>query len=242
MPQAKKWILLCLFLIVACGEKPLPPVKDINRAPPKLSGYHTVKEGETLYAIAWRYNRDYQQLAQVNNLRSPYTLHEGDRLSLAQSAPPPKQTTQASNTSKRPVVASKPVQKTSTTTSNKNLQWYWPADGKIISTFSQQKGLKGIDISGKMGQPILSASDGEVVYSGSGLRGYGQLIIIKHNDSYLSAYAHNSKLLVREGERVKALQKIAEMGQTDTDSVRLHFEIRQQGNPVDPLRFLPKKS
>ncbi len=232
----KKWILPCLLVFtVACAPKTLPPVEDINRAPPKTSGYHTVKSGETLYAIAWRYNRDYTALARVNNLQTPYTLRVGQQISLASAPPAHVQQTQKPTQ----LVTAKPSQ---TNTPSKNLQWHWPSDGKLISTFSQQKGQKGIDIAGRMGQAVLSSGDGEVVYSGNGLRGYGQLIIIKHNDSYLSAYAHNSRLLVREGEKVKALQKIAEMGQTDTDSVRLHFEIRQQGKPVDPLQFLPKKS
>lgn len=233
----KIWMFSCLvLLLVACGSKPLPPVEDINRAPPKTSGYHTVKSGETLYSIAWRYNRDYSELARANNLRSPYTLQVGQRLSLAKPAAAPAQTTTASASTPRTAV---PASSSSKPT---KVAWHWPADGRVISNFSQQKGQKGIDIAGNIGQAVLSASDGEVVYSGGGLRGYGQLIIIKHNDSYLSAYAHNSKLLVREGEKVKALQKIAEMGQTDTDSVRLHFEIRQHGKPIDPLQFLPKKS
>ncbi|HEX8590044.1 peptidoglycan DD-metalloendopeptidase family protein [Pseudomonas sp.] len=120
--------------------------------------------------------------------------------------------------------------------------WTWPTSGVLISKFSSNGSLnKGIDIAGDLGQPVLAASDGAVVYAGSGLRGYGELVIIKHSDTYVSAYGHNRRLLVREGQQVKAGQSIAEMGSTGTDRVKLHFEIRRQGKPVDPLEFLPRR-
>lgn len=115
-------------------------------------------------------------------------------------------------------------------------QWQWPTQGKVVRGFSEQN--KGINISGKLGQPVMAANDGKVVYSGSGLRGYGKLIIIRHDKTYLSAYAHNSALVVKEGQAVKKGQKIAEMGDTDADQVKLHFEIREMGKPVDPSKFL----
>ena len=120
--------------------------------------------------------------------------------------------------------------------------WAWPSSGVLIGKFSSNGSLnKGIDIAGDLGQPVLAASDGSVVYAGSGLRGYGELVIIKHSDTYVSAYGHNRRLLVREGQQVKAGQTIAEMGSTGTDRVKLHFEIRRQGKPVDPLEFLPRR-
>ena len=119
------------------------------------------------------------------------------------------------------------------------LDWAWPARGKVVTQFSDSTTFKGIDIAGSAGQPVTASAGGKVVYAGSGLRGYGKLIIIKHNDSYLSAYAHNRDILVKEGQQVVKGQKIAEMGNTDTDQVKLHFEIRRQGKPVDPLRYLP---
>ncbi|WP_263141540.1 peptidoglycan DD-metalloendopeptidase family protein [Pseudomonas sp. RIT-PI-AD] len=120
--------------------------------------------------------------------------------------------------------------------------WAWPSSGLLIGRFSSNGSLnKGIDIAGELGQPVLAASDGTVVYAGSGLRGYGELIIIKHSDTYVSAYGHNRRLLVREGQQVKAGQNIAEMGSTGTDRVKLHFEIRRQGKPVDPLQYLPRR-
>jgi lipoprotein NlpD len=120
--------------------------------------------------------------------------------------------------------------------------WTWPSNGVLISKFASNGSLnKGIDIAGDLGQPVFAASDGSVVYAGSGLRGYGELVIIKHSDTYVSAYGHNRRLLVREGQQVKAGQTIAEMGSTGTDRVKLHFEIRRQGKPVDPMQFLPRR-
>lgn len=119
------------------------------------------------------------------------------------------------------------------------LDWGMPAQGKLVGTFSEAENRKGIDIAGKLGQPIFASAAGKVVYSGSGLRGYGKLLIIKHNKTYLSAYAHNDKLLVKEGETVTRGQKIAEMGKTDSDRVELHFEVRRLGKPVDPANYLP---
>jgi lipoprotein NlpD len=120
-----------------------------------------------------------------------------------------------------------------------NIDWAWPAAGKVISGFSETANLKGIDIAGKSGQPVLASGSGKVVYAGNGLRGYGKLIIIKHNNTFLSAYAHNREILVKEGQQVAKGQKIAEMGDSDADQVKLHFEIRRLGKPVDPAKFLP---
>jgi lipoprotein NlpD len=119
------------------------------------------------------------------------------------------------------------------------VDWSWPTSGKVIAGFSEASNLKGIDIGGKSGQPVLASAGGRVVYAGSGLRGYGKLIIIKHNNTYLSAYAHNREILVKEGQQVSKGQKIGEMGDTDADQVKLHFEIRRLGKPVDPAKYLP---
>jgi lipoprotein NlpD len=119
------------------------------------------------------------------------------------------------------------------------MEWSLPTKGKLISQFSEADNRKGIDIAGKLGQPVVASANGKVVYSGSGLRGYGKLIIIKHNNTFLSAYAHNSKILVMEGQSVSRGQKIAEMGKTDARQVALHFEVRRYGKPVDPAKYLP---
>jgi len=121
-----------------------------------------------------------------------------------------------------------------------DVAWIWPANGKMVGTFSES-GIKGVDIAGKAGDPVLAAGDGKIVYSGTGLRGYGKLVIIKHNNTFLSAYAHNQAILVKEGQAVTKGQKIAEMGNSDADQVMLHFEVRRQGKPVDPLKYLPQR-
>ena len=123
---------------------------------------------------------------------------------------------------------------------SEEITWTWPANGKLIGTFSEG-GNKGIDINGKAGDAVLAASSGKVVYSGTGLRGYGKLVIVKHNNTFLTAYAHNQNVLVKEGQSVSKGQKIAEMGNTDADQVKLHFEVRRQGKPVDPLKYLPQR-
>ena len=120
-----------------------------------------------------------------------------------------------------------------------NLGWVWPTAGKIVAGFSESANLKGIDIAGKAGQPVVASAAGKVVYAGTGLRGYGKLIIVKHNTTFLSAYAHNREIAVKEGQQVAKGQKIAEMGDSDADQVKLHFEIRRLGKPVDPVKFLP---
>jgi lipoprotein NlpD len=121
-----------------------------------------------------------------------------------------------------------------------DVPWLWPSAGKVVAPYSES-GNKGLDFAGKPGDPVLASGDGKVVYAGAGLRGYGELVIVKHNATFLSAYAHNRKILVKEGQQVSRGQKIAEMGNTDADSVKLHFEIRKQGKPVDPAQYLPKK-
>jgi lipoprotein NlpD len=120
-----------------------------------------------------------------------------------------------------------------------DLDWTWPAKGKLVTGFSDTANLKGIDIAGTAGQAIVASAPGRVVYAGSGLRGYGKLVIIKHNKTFLSAYAHNREIVVKEGQQVTRGQKIAEMGSTDTDQVKLHFEIRRLGRPMDPMKYLP---
>jgi lipoprotein NlpD len=129
---------------------------------------------------------------------------------------------------------------TVTATDDEKLSWMWPSDGKIVATFDEGKS-KGIDIAGRLGQQVMAAGAGKVMYAGSGIRGYGNLVIVKHSNSLLSAYAHNRSIVVKEGQTVSKGQVIAEMGDSDADSVKLHFEIRQQGKPVDPSRFLPSR-
>lgn len=148
-------------------------------------------------------------------------------------APPPPAASTA------PAVASKSDPARVPEIDDDSLGWMWPTNGKVIAAFSESANLKGIDIAGKAGQPIVASAAGKVVYVGSGLRGYGKLVIVKHNNTFLSAYAHNREIVVKEGQQVTKGQKIAEMGDSDSDQVKLHFEIRRLGKPVDPVKFLP---
>ncbi len=135
--------------------------------------------------------------------------------------------------------ADKPAAAPTAAVDDEGVSWMWPADGKVVGTF--EGGKKGVDIAGKAGQAVLAAGAGKVMYAGSGIRGYGNLVIIKHTNNLLSAYAHNQAILVKEGQSVTKGQKIAEMGKSDSDTVKLHFEIRQQGKPVDPSKYLPPR-
>ncbi|MDA8421381.1 MAG: peptidoglycan DD-metalloendopeptidase family protein [Pseudomonadota bacterium] len=207
------------------------------------SRYCSVLPGDTLYSIAWANGRDYRELAQWNGIAPPYTIHPGERLRLF----PPRRVRVAVRhpvpVRRRPpaVRARIPVYHPPVRHhAPQFIRWIWPARGKVTARFNPAGMEDGMEIAGKLGEPVVAAAAGRVVYEGSGLRGYGRLIIIKHSDEYLSAYAHNERILVKEGEMVKPGQKIAEMGDTGTDRVELLFEIRRQGAPVDPLRFLPK--
>ena len=222
-------------------------------------GFHIVSKGETLYAIAWRYGFDFRDISKWNGISAPYTIYPDQVVRLK---PPPasskknlqpgpvvskeSQSASTKSVSKKPTAVSvKPVETKKPATPskpkkivNRDLKWQWPVKGKIIKTGSLTS-KNGIDISGKFGDEIKSAEAGSVVYSGSGLLGYGRLIIIKHNETYLSAYAHNSELLVQEGDEVTVGQKIARMGKNSSGQTLLHFEIRKNGKSVNPSGLLP---
>lgn len=251
-------ILNALVLLCSCASPHQgAPVSDRNSPPSNKLTQHIVSSGETLFSIAWRYGRDYKKLASYNGISRPYVIYPGQNIRLnaprqvvvnkskevksnVKSLTPAKTTMPRSKTTTKVVKPVRPI--TKILRSNKSIRWIWPAKGKILASFSSQSALnKGVDIAGKLGEPVYSAADGLVVYAGSGLRGYGNLLIIKHNEKYLSAYAHNRKLLVGEGTTVKGGQKIAEIGSSGTNKNKLHFEIRRDGKPVDPTRYLPKR-
>ena len=225
------------------------------------AGYHIVSEGDTLYSIAWRYNFDYKKVASWNEVKAPYTIYPGQVIRLkpvlkkkGTNLQSPTETTNKSvkkTVPKQPLPKKevKPIVKKATQLAKKSpskalpkgpVKWNWPSNGKIARTNSPTA-KKGLNILGRAGQDVKAAAAGEVVYSGGGLVGYGKLIIIKHNDTFLSAYAYNSKLLVKEGDIVRAGQAISKMGQDHTGRTLLHFEIRQNGKPVNPVKYLPKK-
>lgn len=205
---------------------------------------HTVTRGETLYSIAQRYGLSVHDLAARNDIPPPYVIRPGQTLRLDVSAAAAAAVRAPSEEGvSRPRTPAPAVEQSKTTRERAARvgPWVWPAQGEILERFSPTGPNKGIDIGGRLGQPVLAAAPGTVVYQGSGLRGYGQLIIIKHDADFVSAYAHNNKIYVQEGDVVKGGQKIAEMGNSGTDRVKLHFEIRYRGVPVDPLDHLPKR-
>jgi len=202
-----------------------------------------VAKGDSLYGISKRHGVSIQQLAMLNQLKKPYVIQPGQTIFLKPLSS--KVSSGKTGSADKQLADAKPVKQTKSN-SSKNIQWpkrvNWqqPVKGKIIKKFDRRlNDAKGIDIAGSVGKTIVAAADGKVVYSGEGLISYGKLIIIKHNKTYLSAYAYNDKLLVKEGDVIKAGQKISEMGRKDDLSPRLHFEIRKNGKPVDPLKYLP---
>lgn len=202
-------------------------------------------KGDSLYRISNRTGVSVDRLIQLNQLKKPYVIQPGQTIFLkpletaSRSGPKPgKKTSTAS--SKGSAQSKSTQQKTQTVRWPKSVRWTRPTKGKVVKKFNRSRNdAKGVEYKGKRGDAVVAAADGKVVYSGSGLINYGNLVIIKHNKTYLSAYAYNRKLLVNEGDIVKAGQKVAEMGNKDKQSPRLHFEIRKNGKPVDPLKYLP---
>lgn len=241
-------LMMCVLLLVnGCQSTGAPaPVANIG----ERGKTHIVQKGDTLYSIAWRYGLDYVRLAQINRIRKPYTIYAGQRLKLA--GVPARLSSQSKASSDKPapkisakpktVYASKPVSKPKPAFTASRLNWSWPVNGRVISKFSLSGSVnKGIDIEAKAGTQVKAAEAGSVVYAGGNLRGYGKLVIIKHDDAFLSAYGNNESLLVKEGETVAKGQAIAKVGANDAKVEMLHFEIRRQGRPEDPIRHLPKR-
>ena len=242
---------------VAAGDmvKPLPGAENAGKP-----GYYTVKPGDTLIRIALDTGQNFRDIVRWNNLENPNLIEVGQVLRIVPPTSdnplvvtrPVMSGTASTTTAAAPVrpasaasAASAPAPAAAAVTpppaaTEDDIAWIWPAQGKLIAGFDEVKN-KGYDIDGKVGDAIIAAGDGRVVYAGAGLRGYGNLIILKHNNTYLTAYAHNQTLLVKEDQSVKKGQKIAEMGNSDADRVKLHFEIRRQGKPVDPAKYLPAK-
>jgi len=235
------FFLILSFIIAACSSdnKDYAPVVNAWKQPVSKQGGYKVQKGDSLYSIAWSYGVDYQDLAKINHLEAPYHVSPGQTIYLV-AHNKSTHSNNYKNKSSRDAVK----QKKSLSNSDKNQRlnkWAWPTKGKVISTFSMKKPVnKGIDIQGKNGQTVNAANAGIIVYSGDGISGYGNLIIIKHNKNYLSAYAHNKKNLVKEGQHVSSGQKIASMGQGYLHKSELHFEIRYKGKPINPLKKLPK--
>lgn len=249
------WVILivvyCLFL-VGCGSTPAP-VSSRPPPPSQKINHHIVGQGDTLFAIAWRYELSIESLARANGLSRPYNIYLGQRLTLDMSraraaySVPVQAARAAPIKDVRPTTSKSTVKKTSRVAQPKSYslpkgkwRWEWPVKGTVSRHYDSSRVFKGLNIQSAKGRKVGSAAPGVVVYAGRGLRGYGQLLIIKHSDTYLSAYAHNRKMYVKEGQEVAAGQKISEVGGDPENSGRLYFEIRKNGKPVDPMRLLPR--
>lgn len=245
-------------LLSACSSTPpvveeSPVVTDKKKAQPATPvrpEFHIVGRGDTLFSIAFRYGLDVRALARANGIREPYTIYPGQKLRLGEKAPVKKSAKSSvvkpsGSSSKTTTTKPQPAPATTATAPAAlphGRGWLWPVEGKVLARFDTASvGPKGIALAGNAGDAVRAARGGRVVYTGSSLVGYGQLVIIKHDDVYLSAYAHNSKLLVKEGDQVKPGQVIAEMGSSGTDRTQLHFEVRRNGDPIDPLQVLPTR-
>ena len=231
-------------MTVDASGKPLPGIENYGKP-----GYYAVRPGDTVRRIGNETGQTWQNIVRWNNLENADLIEVGQVLRVI----PPGET---AGVVARPVVPQPaivpampgvpgvkppaPAAPAVASGGDEDLGWIWPARGPLIAGFDEAKN-KGFDIGGKAGDSVIAAADGRVVYVGAGLRGYGNLIILKHNNTYLTAYAHNQTLLVKEDQSVQKGQKIAEMGSSDADRVKLHFEIRRQGKPVDPSRYLPSR-
>jgi len=227
------FLITSLLLLSACTA-----IKQHNLNGP---GWYKVKPTDTLYSVAWRYGLDFQELATWNEISAPYVIKPGQQLTLLKPAKLPAKLetgrVSADKSLKYKAVIVKPLAESY----NRVIRWRWPTKGEVINRFTLSKlDQHGIDIAGKIGQPVFAVADGKVVYSGTGLSGYGNLIILKHDNTYLSAYAHNSKILVKEGVQVSRGSHIADMGKGKNKKPILHFQIRKKGKPVDPLLYLPR--
>ena len=247
----------------AADAKPLPGAENAGKP-----GYYTVKRGDTVMRIGLETGQAWRDIVRWNNLENPNLIEVGQVLRVvppvaataaaspatgavsrpvasssvgpAAATPPVGQAAPAASAAAAAPAASASTAPATATAGEDEIVFIWPGTGAVIAGFDEAKN-KGLDLGGKAGDPVVAAADGRVVYAGAGLRGYGNLVILKHNNTYLTAYAHNQTLLVKEDQTVRKGQKIAEMGNSDADRVKLHFEIRRQGKPVDPAKYLPPR-
>lgn len=256
----RRLIFVAFVLLSGCSTGTnYAPVDDVKTGSKTAVERYVVSRGETLFSIAWSRSMDFKGLARANGIRAPYTIYPGQVLRLDDHYKPASGTGKSAPVASARSSAAKPANSTPqrsssspsksqsiTASLDKNhypFRWQWPAKGKLIRSYRASGSVhKGIDLQGKLGEPVYAANSGVVVYAGSGLKGYGNLLIVKHNEYYLSAYGHNSSLLVKEGQKVKSGQQIAKIGDTGTSELKLHFEIRRNGKPVDPTKLLPKKN
>ena len=228
-------------VVAPIDSKPLPNLMNAQHA--GKPGYYTVKPGDTVMQIGRNTSQNWRDIVKWNNLESANQIEVGQVLRVVPldgngvatkppvvAAPAPAAPAASTATPLPPTVSSAATED--------DIPWMWPSTGALIAGYDEVKS-KGLKIGGKLGDPVYASADGRVVYAGSGLRGYGNLVILKHNETYLTAYAHNQTLLVKEDQTVRKGQRIADMGSSDADKVMLHFEVRRNGKPVDPAKYLP---
>jgi len=236
--------VLALAVLAGCASRQnKAPVSDMSSGASSTapaSGTYVVRPGDTLYQIAQKNGVDVATLTRLNGISDPSQLRVGQTLRLSGSSTPPAASTAPVPATPVPTPAAPAEPATPSKANDANLiSWGWPASGKILQGFNAT--TKGIDIEGKVGDPVLAAASGKVMYAGNGVRGLGNLILVGHSNGFITAYAHNQRLLVKTGQSVNKGTKIATVGQTDTSSPRLHFEIRRSGTPVNPLSYLPSR-
>ena len=248
---------IAVVLLASCGRshvvreggssRPRSADSPVRVSQPKYGATVVVQRGQNVYRIATENGLTALDLALWNDIPPPYTIHPGQRLRLYPGAQGSVAARPATTPPKKPAASTTAPPRTPAPTpvvvpATSKLAWRWPADGNVVGTYAGGDPTRqGIDIAGKAGQPVRASADGVVVYSGSGLVGYGELVIVKHDDQWLSAYGHNRARLVNEGQLVKAGQQIAEMGRSGASRDMLHFEIRYNGKPVDPQQYLPTR-
>ncbi len=260
--QIMKIMLLSLavgFTVAMAGCASKPQINNSSRYA-MAPNYYTVRSGDTLSGIAMRYGLDYVSIAEMNDIPAPYRIYVNQSLRLKKGSSPRTVSTQVMaqpEQIKRQTIAlpttqpvtpvtqpATSVPSTNTTVAsvapNSSLRWIKPTNGPVIQGFNLANNVKGIRYGGNQGDPIYAAADGQVVYAADGLKEYGNLVLIKHIDGYISAYAHNSKMFVKSGDNITAGQKIAEMGSTGASQVMLEFQIRLDGKPINPINLLPK--
>lgn len=236
------WICVAVILLAGCESNGIyVPVGAADETPsPVRRIIYVVHRGDTLYSIASRHGLDYRHLAAINNIHPPYTIHIGERLRLGSGQPSIAARNETSADSAQAADASRGI--AAPDVADDNIDWRWPYKGMVVNGFSSTgKVNDGIDILGKPGAKIHATAPGVVVYAGGGLRGYGKLVIVRHNKRFLSAYGRNAKIYVKEGEKVSAGQVISSLGKANGADELLHFEIRRNGKPQNPLKYLPRR-
>lgn len=230
-------IVLSGLILAGCSSRGTnAPIADYTNGTTQTQaaqGTYVVKPGDTMYKIAKQHNIDVARLEQLNNITDPTQLSVGQVLRLDGATPAPA----ASTVVTKPVTSPDKIETAARASDASLISWGWPTKGKVIQSFNSN--TKGIDIEGNVGDPVIAAAAGKVMYAGNGVRGLGNLILLGHSNGFITAYAHNQELLVKTGATVKKGEKIATVGQSDTTSPRLHFEIRRKGTPVNPLSYLP---